>query len=121
LSQKGISVSRGADLERQTLQLWRKIRTRSFVMGRCACACSLSPVTIRDFETALIFHIASQYQASELGEALDLEELIERLALDTSTSLPASDAAIKQLENIQAALNAFSRQCGNFSAEQIAD
>jgi hypothetical protein len=90
-------------------------------MGRCACACSLSPITIRDFETALIFHITSQYQSCELGEMVDLEELIERLARDASKSLAASDMPIRQLENIQAALNTFSGQCATFSAEQIAD
>lgn len=101
-----------AERATQIYQLWRDVRARAFLAGGCTCACALSPITIKDFETALIFHVASLGRLPDFDRIGSLEDLVERIR--TSSSDHGKTQVL--LNKVHEALLSFSRQCTSFRA-----
>jgi hypothetical protein len=128
-----VPVQSNADLALAIRRSWDDLRRRpmTFAAG-CGCAVSFSAISVRDFEEALVFHVAERsrtsgatpadHAAPALPEASRIGGLDE--LLDQVLMLDRADTATQChgfLEEINRSINSFIQQCSThkFRAENV--
>ena len=90
--------------------LWRQSKPKAIVLGNCGCSCTLSPVTIADFESAVIFHIDSLNPDLRLSSIHTIDELLSAIYRSTVVEI---DEKLDLLKDLRTMIVSFLSQCSS--------
>lgn len=90
--------------------LWRQSKPKAIMLGNCGCSCTLSLVTIADFESAVIFHFDSLNPDLDLSSIRTIDEMLSAISRSSAIEI---DEKLDMLKNLRTMIVSFVSQCSS--------